>query len=512
MFNKSMVVAAVLALAGVALVAITLPFLTATPEEARLEWEAINAEIREGKDVHLAIRLVGAGDVPGPATLLSARLDMGPDGMAGMEAPLDPVPVQVGGVLIFRADLTMAGRWSLAVSAAVEGRSEPVNGNVIFTVHPANAAPPAGERAIIYYRNPMGLADISIAPKLDSMGMNYIPVYADELAGPEGAVTLSPVKIQLAGVRTARVERRELSRLVRAAGTVAPDEARLAVTAVKFDGFIEELLVTSTGSSVRAGQPLMRVWIESREILERQIDYVLALRGTGSLADAERNLRQFGISDEVMAQIREAKRPVRSIVLTAPLDGTVLEKPAVAGMRFAAGEPLFRTADLTTVWVLAEVSERDLGLLREGQTARISPASLPGEEFSGQVAFIYPVLDMEMRTARVRIVVSNDDMRLRIGQFAEVLIEVRVGEGPVLVVPTGAVIDTGARQIVFIAREGGVFEPRDVTIGIRGGEFTEIREGLTEGDQIVVAGNFLIDAESNLRAALGTFGAGEARP
>jgi len=351
----------------------------------------------------------------------------------------------------------------------------------------------------------MGLPDISPVPRKDAMGMDYIPVYTDEMSGPAGTVALSTEKIQRAGVRTETAERREVVRTIRAAGTIMPDESRLAAATVKFEGFVEELFVPTTGASVRAGQPLLRVWIESKEILDRQVDYALALRGTGNLADAERNLRIFDIPEQVMAQIRETSRPVRSVILTAPLSGTVLEKPAVVGMRFAAGDVLFKTADLSTVWILADISERDLALLRAGQAANASLAAFPGEQFEGRVDFIYPELDMTTRTARVRVVVSNRDLRLKAGQYADVIIEAPLAGGAVLAVPDSAVIDSGSRQVVFVARGGGVFEPRDVTLGYRGEGYVEIREGLSEGERIVVAGNFLIDAESNLRAALMAF-------
>jgi Cu(I)/Ag(I) efflux system membrane fusion protein len=475
-------------------------------------WEAVSAQVLAGQNVRLTLRLVDANSnvIAAPITVTSTRLDMGPDNMAAMMAPLRPVPNTEPGTLAFDTDLTMAGRWALTISARVEGYAEPITGMVVFTATEQRtdatpAASAAGEREILYYRNPMGLPDVSPVPKKDTMGMDYIPVYADEMSGPPGTVTISTERIQRAGVRTETVQRRDIVRTIRAAGTIVPDESRLATSTVKFEGFVEELFVPTTGASVRAGQPLLRVWIESKEILDRQVDYALALRGTGNLADAERNLRIFDIPEQVFEQIRETGRPVRSITLTAPLSGIVLEKPAVVGMRFGAGEVLYRTADLSTLWIMADVSERDLGLVRAGQTASIGLAAFPGEEFEGRVDFVYPELDMATRTAKVRIVVPNQDMRLKVGQYADVVIEAPIAGNPVLAVPDSAVIDSGSRQVVFVAREGGVFEPRDVTLGYRGEGFVEIRDGLNEGERIVTAGNFLIDAESNLRAALMAF-------
>ena len=513
MLKKQLLLAAGMA-AGVivvALAAFVLSGVLNAADSGGPRWEAVSAEVMAGQNVRLTLRLVDANSnaITSPITVTSTRIDMGPDGMATMQAPLRLVPPPEPGTLAFDTDLAMAGRWALTITATVEGYPEPVTGTVIFTAArqrtDATPAAPAGERQILYYRNPMGLPDISPVPRKDAMGMDYIPVYTDEMSGPAGTVALSTEKIQRAGVRTETAERREVVRTIRAAGTIMPDESRLAAATVKFEGFVEELFVPTTGASVRAGQPLLRVWIESKEILDRQVDYALALRGTGNLADAERNLRIFDIPEQVMAQIRETSRPVRSVILTAPLSGTVLEKPAVVGMRFAAGDVLFKTADLSTVWILADISERDLALLRAGQAANASLAAFPGEQFEGRVDFIYPELDMTTRTARVRVVVSNRDLRLKAGQYADVIIEAPLAGGAVLAVPDSAVIDSGSRQVVFVARGGGVFEPRDVTLGYRGEGYVEIREGLSEGERIVVAGNFLIDAESNLRAALMAF-------
>lgn len=382
--------------------------------------------------------------------------------------------------------------------------------NSIIVADSANAATATqqpSERRIRFYRNPMGLPDVSPVPKKDSMGMDYIPVYEDEATDAPGTVRVSLAKVQRAGVRTEPVTRHALTRQVRAVGTVALHEARMAVITARFGGFIEELYVPLTGSDIRPGMPLMRIWIESPEILRKQADYLTALRG-GRPADAvaaEGNLRLFGIPDAAIEQLRRTGDPVRSILLTAPAKGTIMEKPAVVGMRFEPGDTLFRTADLSALWVMAQVAERDLAVLRPGQVARITLTALPGAVFAGKVGFIYPDLDMATRTARIRIDLPNLDGRIKTGLFADVEIDASTSDGPVLAVPAAAVIDSGRRRVAFVAREEGLFEPRDLVLGARGNGLVEVRSGLAEGERVVVRGNFLIDAESNLRSALSAF-------
>lgn len=479
-------------------------------------WEAVETEIPVGKGVRIAVKLVDSGGSPiaGAISVASARLDMGPDGMAGMTAPLKPLAGTADGTLAFETDLVMAGRWALTLTATVGGFAHPISSTVVFTAVEKRAGVAAGEsannsRRIAYYRNPMGFPDVSPVPKKDAMGMDYIAVYEDEVAGETGTVRIAPGKVQRAGVRTAVVARHSLVRDIRAVGTVVPDESRLSALTAKFDGFIEELFVPVTGVRVRAGDPLARVWIESTEILRKQSDYLVALRGSGAQSrdarSAEGNLRLFGIPDQVIQRLRATREPVRSVILTAASGGTVLEKPALNGMRFAAGDPLFRIADLSIVWVMAEVSERDLGALRLDQIARITLRAYPGEMFEGRVAFIYPEFNMVARTATVRIEVSNGEGRLRLGQYADVTIAATISETPVVAIPESSIIDSGTRRVVFVDKGDGVFEPRDLVIGDRGGGYVEIREGVAEGERIVVAGNFLIDAESNLRAALASF-------
>ncbi len=368
-----------------------------------------------------------------------------------------------------------------------------------------------GSRRVLYYRNPMGAPDVSPTPKKDSMGMDYIAVYADENTGPKGTVQLSPEKIQRAGIRTMAVAREPLSRPIRAVATITADEKRVSVLTAKFAGFVEELSVAQTGAVVRKGEPLARIWIGSPEILQKQSDLLVASRSGSDVERAAANLRMFGVSDQVIAEIRRTGIPVRSMVIDAHSAGTVMEKPAVAGMRFDAGSTLFKLVDLSAVWLIAQVAERDLMAIQPGQKATISLNAEPGSDTVGRVAFVYPDLDQKTRTGSVRIEVDNSDGRLKLGQYADVSIEAAVTQEAVISIPASAVIDSGTRRVAFVARDNGTFEPRNLVLGRRGGGKVEVKEGLSEGERIVVTGNFLLDAESNLRSALSGFEGAERR-
>jgi Cu(I)/Ag(I) efflux system membrane fusion protein len=340
------------------------------------------------------------------------------------------------------------------------------------------------------------------------MGMDYIPVYADEVSGDGATVRISPEKIQRTGVRTAPVERLSLAREVRGSGMVLADEGRTAVVTAKFSGFVERLTVRTTGEQVRAGQPLLTLWVESADLLRKMVDLATAARTGQPTETAARNLRIFGVSEDDIASIVRSDASLRTITLTAPLSGTVLEKPAFDGTRFEPGDVLFRVADLSSVWVIANVAEQDLALVRPGLVARLTLSSYPGETIEGTVDFIYPELDLETRSGRVRLIVPNEQGRLRLGMFVHAAIDAPIGESAVLAIPISAVIDDGERQVAFVARGEGRFEPRDLVLGARAGDLIEVREGLTEGDEVVAQGTFLIDAESNLQSALATFAAG----
>jgi Cu(I)/Ag(I) efflux system membrane fusion protein len=359
---------------------------------------------------------------------------------------------------------------------------------------------------VLYYRAPMGGNDTSPVPKNDSMGMAYVPVYADQVTKIKGAVRLSATKIQMTGVRTTPVARMTLARTVRATGIVAADENRQAVVTTRFSGFVEKLFVSQTGDVVRAGQPLMRVWIESSDVLVHEADYIgsLASHSNANAQSAASLLLQYGVPQSELDAMARSGAPTRTITIAAPMSGTVIDKPIMDGMHFAAGDPLFKTTDVTHLWVLADVSQRDLAAVQPGQSATITFRDDPAASFQGTVLFVYPAFDPATRTVKVRIAVTNKDGKLRIGQYANVRIDAPVSAKPVLAIPVSAVMDDGTKEFAFVAQPGGVFEPRTLTLGGRSDEvgMVEVRAGLNPGDQVVTNGNFLIDAESNLQSAL----------
>ncbi|MCC7049857.1 MAG: efflux RND transporter periplasmic adaptor subunit [Alphaproteobacteria bacterium] len=372
----------------------------------------------------------------------------------------------------------------------------------------------ARDRSVLYYRNPMGLADVSPVPKKDSMGMDYIPVYADDAPDPANVVRVGVDKVQRAGVRTEPAVRRMLASIVRATGTTVANERNLAVVTLKFAGFVESLAVQETGAEIRAGEPLMRIWLDKSEAYQRQVDYLLALRGAPPLdggrqgiEPAERNLRLLDFPQSAIEQLRKTGEPMRSIPWVAPFGGTVLEKPAVVGMRFEPGTPLFRLANLSSVWVMADVAERDLATVQPGQRALVALRAMPGQPVEGKVDFVYPDINMATRTGRLRIELRNPDRRIKLGAFADVTVEAEAARGAVVTIPESAVIDNGMRRVAFVAMGDGRFEPRKLVLGGRGGGYVEVRDGVAEGETVVTRGNFLIDAESNLRAALAGFAA-----
>jgi Cu(I)/Ag(I) efflux system membrane fusion protein len=375
-----------------------------------------------------------------------------------------------------------------------------------------------GRGRILYYRNPMGLADTSRVPKKDSMGMDYIPVHEGE--EDTGVVQVSPARLQMLGVTTTTVTMRSgLAKTLRGTGVIQPDESKLAAVTTKFDGVVEKLFVSTTGAQVRAGQPLARVWIQTPEttmqigpdVITRQIDYVIALqeRSPVAIAQAARVLRQYGMPESALAEIRHTGHATRSITIVAPRSGVVLEKPAIEGFHFNTGEPLFKIADLSTVWLMADVQEQDLGAIKAGETVRIAFVAFPRRTFAGKIDFIYPNLMGNTRTGRVRVLLPNQEGVLRESMYATVEIVSSSGaQRPTLVVPDSAVIDGGTRQVVLIEKGAGRFEPRPVQIGARDSGYTQVLSGLRAGERVVTSANFLIDAESNLRAALQVFATG----
>lgn len=382
---------------------------------------------------------------------------------------------------------------------------------------PAVQASGSGSRRILYYRHPMGMGT-SPVPMKDNMGMDYVPVYEGEQAqGP--VVQVSPERVQTLGVTSEEVGRRPIDRVVRAVGTVQADERRLHAISPRFEGWAEKLLANTTGAAVRAGQPLMEVY--SPDLITAQQEYSIAWKGLQEVSGAGpeirrsmetlaqgslERLRNWDISEQEIRRLQAGEPVGRTLLLRSPVDGIVLEKMVVEGMRFMPGETLYRLADLRSVWVQAEVFEQDLALVRTGQPARIEVSAYPGERFEGRVSFVYPTVTPETRTARVRIELPNRDGRLKPDMFGTVELDAAGEEAPIAVA-NAAVLDSGTRQLVLIERGTGRYEPREVKLGRRGERYTEVLEGVAEGERVVTSANFLIDAESNLKSALGGFGA-----
>ena len=419
--------------------------------------------------------------------------------------------------IVYYRDPSGAPYWSAAPKKDAEGRDylavyedEEVSFDSSAKKPPATAG---GPRRILYYRNPMGLPDSSPAPKKDWMGMDYIPVYEGEEQDDGKTVKVSLDKIQRSGVRTELAQTRAIMRPVRAVGTVEHDETRLTVVAMRSEGFIEDLFVNRTGQHVHAGEPLFRVY--SPDIQRAQTDLLSAMsiaqgRASGSdvgrsLEGAMQRLRNLGVPESRIREMREKGVNPRTLDWPAPASGDVIVKRVINGQRVVAGEELYRIVDHAHVWVIADIAESDLAAIKIGTRATVTVRAYTAQPIEGDVTFIYPELKAETRTARVRIEVSNADGRLKVDMYADVMFQTDADKGLVVAVPASAVIDSGSRQVVLIAKGEGRFEPRPVKLGRRGDGYVEVLEGIDQGDEVVTSATFLIDAESNLKAALQAF-------
>lgn len=336
------------------------------------------------------------------------------------------------------------------------------------------------------------------------------------MAAPSGEmqpVSLDAEAARRIGVTYAMVERRALPVFVRTVGNVAYDETRLANVNPKIEGWVEKLHVDFTGAPVRAGQPLMDIY--SPALVSAQEELILAARlvrdagGARSSANAEellrsarRRLAYWDIPDEEVRRIEESGEPTKVLTLRAPASGVVIEKNVVEGDRIMPGMTVFRIADLSRVWVEADVFEKDLAFVAVGQGALVNFESYAGTPYTGRVAYVYPTVSAESRTGRIRVELQNPGGDLRPGMYATLDLQVPP-TAPTLVVPRSAVIETGERTLVFVVGPDGALFPREVTAGRASLQLVEILSGLAEGDQIVSSAAFLIDAESNLGTMTG---------
>ena len=344
-------------------------------------------------------------------------------------------------------------------------------------------------------------------------------------------VHLTPAQVQAMGVTYTVVQRGPLQRIVRTVGQVATAESRLADVTTKIDGFVDQVFVDATGMAVRRGQPLLTLY--SPMLVAAQEELLTATRLAASVDSsdgepwrqaqslveaARRRLAYWDISAEQIERLERSGEVTKTLTLVAPFDGVVLEKMVVAGQSVMPGMKLYRLANLSTVWIEGEVFEQDLSYVKLGALARVELTAYPGRSFAGRVSFVYPVVDEQSRTVRVRVVLPNASGALKPGMYGTLYFDARLGD-QVLSVPAEAVVMTGERNLVFVVAAAGALEPRDVTLGARAGDRVEVLSGLNEGERIVGSANFLVDAESRLGSGKGMadmpgmdMGSGRKRP
>ncbi len=380
---------------------------------------------------------------------------------------------------------------------------------------PTAASADASGRKVLYWYDPMAPGSRFDKPgKSPFMDMDLVPKYADEPAGSGGepsaaSVTLSPEAIRATGITTVPVRRETLSRTIRAVGSIEIDETKQVRVSARVAGRIEKLHANFTGQMVRAGAPLYSLY--SPELVATQREYLLALenrqRLSGGTADAIRSadelvsasrdrLRLWGIGPAQLAALEKSRRPELALTFSSPTSGTVLQKIVVEGQYVAEGTELYQLADLSSVWLMAQVYEYEIGRLGVGQVAEVTVSALPGRTYDGRIAFIEPVLDPATRSARVRIALPNPRGKLKPGMFGDAHLEIPAA--PALAVPKSAVIDTGSRRVVYVETAPNTFSARDVKTGEASGDRVGILEGLREGDRVVAAANFFIDSQAQL--------------
>jgi len=363
----------------------------------------------------------------------------------------------------------------------------------------------AGERKVKFYKSTMMPGETSQNPGKDSMGMDMVPVYEDANAATDSSlISIDPVTVQNMGIRTAEVTRGPLRKTIRTVGVVDYDETALTDVTVKYKGWIERLFVDSTGKVVKQGEPLFEIY--SPDLVTAQSEYLIALgAGVGSAnlkASALRKLKNFDISADQIATLERTHEIKKTLRVNAPRSGIVVEKMAVQGQMVDVGMKLYRLADLSTVWIVSQIYEQDLPLVKVGQEAEVTLTYLPENKFQGRVTYLYPTLDEKTRTAKVRMEVPNPEMTLKPGMFAKVELRAELEQSELLVADS-AILRSGEKNTVFVALEGGKFEPRMVVIGARGeGNTYQVLKGLKEGERVVTSGQFMLDSESQLKEAI----------
>lgn len=355
-------------------------------------------------------------------------------------------------------------------------------------------------------------------PGMKGMAMESMEKEEKKAEAPPGTVEISPERQQLIGVKMGKVEKKHVEKVIRTTGRVDYDEKRVVTFSPKIGGWVEELYVNFTGVSVKKGDPLLTIY--SPELVITQEEYLVALRAKRDLVkspfpevaasgqslaeSAKRRLALWDISDEQIRALEESGQPRKTLTLYSPYEGVVLEKMVYKGMNVMPGMALFKLADLSVVWIYADIYEYELSYFRLGQLASIALPYIPGKVFTGKVTYIYPSLDPKTRTARVRFEIPNPDGKLKPEMYADVSFKMDMGK--MLVVPEGAIINTGVRQVAIVHKGAGRFEPREVKVGMKSDGYYEVTNGLSPGEQVVTSANFLIDAESKFKEALSGMG------
>ncbi len=385
--------------------------------------------------------------------------------------------------------------------------------------HTATVQP--GARRIAFYRSPMDPSVRSDKPAKDEMGMEFVPVYEDELQGAasdvsgRAIVTISPERRQLLGVRSEQIQKIRRAHRIRTVGRVAVDERRLRHIHTKFDGYVERLYVDYTGRFVGRGERLLSIY--SPDLVATQQEYLLAHRGQARLAGsaarsaaqgsvdlleaARQRLLLWDIRPADIEKLEKAGQVTRTLDVHSDIGGYVVQKMAYQGMRVTPADALYDIADLSHLWVLADVYEYNLPSVALGMEGQIAVASMPDRDWKGRVTYISPTVEERTRTIKVRLEVDNKRGELKPDMYANVFLQVDLGDG--LVVPDGAVINAGDRRLVFLDHGEGRFEPREVKLGTKvNGSGLQVISGLAEGDRVVTSANFLLDSESSLKAAV----------
>jgi Cu(I)/Ag(I) efflux system membrane fusion protein len=339
-------------------------------------------------------------------------------------------------------------------------------------------------------------------------------------------IEILPEKQQLIGIRIVEASKKPLLKAIRTVGRIEYDERKLATISSKVEGWVEKLHVDYTGKHVKKGEPLVDIY--SPELFATQLEYLNLLKWkhekahrfqrnlefrwgdrygtTGQMITfdidaliqvAQQRMRFWDITDEQIAEIEDSGEPMRTFTLHSPVTGYVVQKPALQGKRFEVGEKLFDIVDLSTLWVIADIYVYELPAIKVGQLARITISHFPGKEFTSKIDYIYPTLSAETRTAKVRFIIPNPGGQLKPQMFTDV--ELKIDLGKRLVIPEDAVIDTGTKKVVYVNKGEGIFEPREVVLGLSGEGIAEVVKGLKEGEKIASAANFLIDSEAKLK-------------